>query len=162
MRPYQKTLVSKIAETNKDTGMEERPSIQLSSQDNRRLRALISSKRSWLAEDVRSFLAQELDRAVVFAPEQIAPDVVTMNSRALFRRDSSEVLESRTLVYDDAGVIGPSVCVFTMTGAALLGLAAGNRMPYADGQGKQSILVVEKVSYQPEAHAKRFRRRAAQ
>jgi transcription elongation GreA/GreB family factor len=72
---------------------------------------------------VRAFLAQELDRAVVFAPEQIAPDVVTMNSRALFRRDVNEGLECWTLVYDDAAMIRPFICVFTFAGAALLGLA---------------------------------------
>lgn len=162
MRPDQETFVPDISEVGQEAGMAERPPIYLSSHDHRRLCTLISSKRSWLAEDVRVFLAQELDRAVVVAPGQIAPNVVTMNSRALFRRDVNEGLECRTLVYDDAAVIGPSICVFTFAGAALLGLAAGSRMPYDEREGKNSILVVEQVSFQPEVHGRRYRHRTRQ
>ena len=133
------------------------PPIYVTSRDARRLRALISSKRAWLDEGVRKFLAQEIDRAVECSPEEIAPDVATMNSRILFRRQAGEGLECRTLVYDDAAVIGPSVCVFTPVGAALLGLRAGSRMLYDAGDAERALLVVEEIAYQPEARERHRR-----
>lgn len=77
--------------------MNTRPGIILTSQDLNRLETLLDA----LPTDAfpgKVELRAELDRAEVVEPQDIPPDVVTMNSRVRFALESGEEF-SLTLVY---------------------------------------------------------------
>jgi regulator of nucleoside diphosphate kinase len=128
------------------------PTIYVTARDRNRLQALLASAHRFIPDSVRADLRRELARAVVCVDGEIPPDVVTMNSRALFRADPGAELQSRTLIFDDDhSSLGGTISIATATGAALLGLRAGSRMPYANSDGERRVLVLERVAYQPEA-----------
>jgi len=99
-----------------------------------------------------AFLMGELSRAVVCAPEWIAADVVTMNSRIAYAVGESGDVETRRLVFPDRHApTGDTVSVLSPLGAALIGLAAGSEMSVRNRQGDAITVRVERVVYQPEA-----------
>lgn len=112
-------------------------------------------QRQGTAGHAAAFLLRELDRAVVCAPEWIAPDVVTMNSRIVFTRGAGAAPEERVLVYPDRyEANGRCVSVLSPLGAALIGLAAGSSLPFRDRDGAPHAVCVERVAYQPEARGR--------
>ena len=134
------------------------PPVLLTSNDLRRLRALIMRARHETDDSVLQFLVRELDRAVVCQPDLIPADVVTMNSRVFFRRHIGQPVESRTLVYDgNYAVLGGAIPILTPLGVALLGLRDGSQMPYLSLQGVRYIARVERVAYQPEGDGRLLR-----
>jgi regulator of nucleoside diphosphate kinase len=131
------------------------PPIYVTARDRGRLHALLAARHRFIPDSVRADLWRELGRAIVCTENDLPTDVVTMNSRALYRPDPGAELQSRTLIYDeDHSSVGGTVSVVTATGAALLGLRAGSRMPYVTREGERRMLVLEKVAYQPEAHGR--------
>lgn len=128
--------------------------IYLTSKDELRLRALILSQRTRFEEDVRAFLRQKLDKARICEPDEILPQIVTMNSRVRFRRHVGENSEIGTLVYDDAAPDGNTISIVTRLGAALLGLRVPTRLVYESAWNEKSIIDVERIVYQPEAHGR--------
>ncbi len=131
------------------------PPVMITSNDARRLRAMLSGARGRADAAVLRFLSRELDRAIVCQPDIVPPNVVTMNSRIFFRRHSGQPVLSRTLVYDDDyAVVGGTLSVFTPLGAALLGLRDGSQMPYVSREGVRYVAVVERVAYQPEGEGR--------
>jgi regulator of nucleoside diphosphate kinase len=131
------------------------PTIYVTARDRNRLEMLLATRHRFIPDTVHAELRRELARAVVCGDDDIPTDVVTMNSRALFRPDLGGELQSRTLIYDDDhSSIGGTISVVTATGAALLGLREGSRMPYVTRDGERRVLVLEKVAYQPEAHGR--------
>ena len=140
----------------------ELPPVYLTMHDRERLRTLTASKRVQDDDNLCCLLRREIDRATICTPHTVPSDVVTLNSRVLYRSVGGQ-LKCGTLVYDDnVAVVGAAVAVFTPIGVALLGLRVGFRMPYLSQQGERSLLVVERVAYQPEAYGRlnrgRFRR----
>lgn len=134
------------------------PPIYVTARDRGRLQALLAARRRFIPDTVRADLQRELGRAIVCGENNIPADVVTMNSRAVYRPDPGAQPQSRTLIYDeDYSSVGGTVSVLTATGAALLGLRAGSRMPYVTRDGERRILVLEEVAYQPEAHGRASR-----
>ena len=94
-------------------------------------------------------LEHEIERATVVDPEQVAPDVVTMNSRALLHLDDEEM--EVTLVYpEDADQSAGKLSVSSGIGTAILGYKQGDavdwRMP-----DRTCRIRIGKVLYQPEA-----------
>jgi regulator of nucleoside diphosphate kinase len=101
-------------------------------------------------------LAAELDRAIVCAPDAVMKDVVTMNSRIIFRTSDGAGPQSRILVYPHRyHPSGQFISVLSPLGAALIGLREGSRMLYADLHGVGHEVRVQKVAYQPEADERR-------
>ena len=134
------------------------PPIYVTARDRNRLHALLAARRRFIPETVRADLRRELGRAIVCGENNIPADVVTMNSRALYRPDPGAEPQSRTLIYDeDHSSVGGTISVLTATGAALLGLRAGSRMPYLTRDGERRVLVLERVAYQPEAQGRASR-----
>ncbi|PKN36153.1 MAG: hypothetical protein CVU61_00170 [Deltaproteobacteria bacterium HGW-Deltaproteobacteria-19] len=77
-------------------------------------------------------LQDELDRATILNPEEIPPDVVTMNSRVQFKTletgDTSEI----TIVYpSNADSSKARVSILAPVGAALIGLRVGDEIEWA-------------------------------
>lgn len=127
----------------------ERPNIVLTSQDLDRLEALLDSLPA-TAFPGKAELRAELDRAEVVEPQEIPPDVVTMNSTVRFALESGEEF-CLTLVYPkDTDGSADRISVLAPVGSALLGLAAGDYIEWPrPGGGMTKVRIVE-VVYQPE------------
>lgn len=130
--------------------MKHRPRITISSLDAARLEKILD------ALDANQFpnseeLRAELDRADIVKPEEMPPDVVTMNSAVTFRMESSGKEFSLTLVYpsDIDGNTG-KISILAPVGSALLGLREGDDISWPGPGGGLLQVRVLKVVYQPE------------
>lgn len=126
------------------------PAITISRLDQQRIEAVLESA------DPRHFpgldgLEREIGRATVVDPEQVPPDVVTMNSRIRFADVASGQEFELTLVYPrDAGQPG-TVSVLAPVGSALIGLSVGQSIEWPGPGGRPLALRVLDVVRQPEA-----------
>lgn len=95
-------------------------------------------------------LRGELDRAEVVEPQDVPPDVVTMNSKVRFVLESGEEF-CLTLVYpQDIDGSSERISILAPVGSALLGLSAGAQIEWPrPGGGVMKVRLVE-VVYQPE------------
>jgi regulator of nucleoside diphosphate kinase len=104
---------------------------------------------------VAEFLATELDRAIVRPADEIAANIVTMNSRVAYRIGARRDIEIRTLVYPDENARQASgddrLSVMTPLGAALIGLRVGTGMTYETLESTLQHVTVEAVIHQPDA-----------
>lgn len=127
------------------------PPITLSSRDVQRLEALLESAQ-WRNHPAAQSLAGEMDRARVVEPEQMASDVVTMNSTVTCVEEVSGRQHTLTLSYpQDADSAAGRVSVLAPVGAALLGLSVGQAIDWSGPDGKPLRLRVAAIAYQPEA-----------
>lgn len=97
-------------------------------------------------------LREELDRAIVVSSEEIPPNVVTMNSRVLFKELETGEESEITLVYpSDADVDRQRISILAPVGAALLGLSVGDDIQWPLPSGKTRTFKIISVLFQPEA-----------
>ncbi len=76
-------------------------------------------------------LQDELDRATILNPEEIPPDVVTMNSRVQFKTLETDSTSEITIVYpSDADSSQARVSILAPVGAALIGLRVGDKIEW--------------------------------
>lgn len=132
------------------------PNIIVSSLDLERLEALADALPA--GHSAGSALLDELGRADVRAPQDMPPDVVTMNSTVRFAIEGANEERCLTLAYPkDMGQVADAISILTPVGTALLGLAVGDRIswPRPDGQLAQVRLL--EVLYQPERAGDYFR-----
>ncbi len=129
--------------------MSKKPPITVSSLDLERLETLIESTPD-TAFPGKAELLDALGRATVLEPEQMPPDVVTMNSTVRFSvADSGKEFEL-TLVYPrDAGGEG-RISVLAPVGSALLGLSVGAALDWTLPDGQNTTVRVSAITYQPE------------
>lgn len=129
------------------------PTIFITEEDFDRLDRLAASGQS-AHLPAAELLAAELERAVVCPAKEIAPDVVTMNSRVTFHIGSGVERQTRTLVYpEDYPADGSGedrLSVMTPLGAALIGMPAGSRIEYETVNGTSRLVTVDAV-HQPQA-----------
>ncbi|QEL55293.1 nucleoside diphosphate kinase regulator [Chromobacterium paludis] len=124
------------------------PPIIVSSLDYERLFRLLSTCE--YGHPVAPGLEAELERADIFEPPAMPPDVVTMNSTARVQLEGEEP-KLLTLVYPrDADGAQNRISVLAPIGAALLGLSAGQRIEWPTPAGMATLKVLE-VTRQPEA-----------
>ena len=130
--------------------MTERPPIKISSLDADRLEQLLETRTRGNFPG-KDDLQEELDRAEVVLPEEMPPDVVTMNSTVTFRVESSSQEFSLTLVYpQDADGGEARISVLAPVGSALLGLREGDRISWPRPRGGSLRVTIIKVTFQPE------------
>jgi regulator of nucleoside diphosphate kinase len=128
-----------------------RPSLMLTTQDARRLDALLLGA-TGRASPMSPLLEQELARAQLVEAEDIAADVVTMNSRVVCQDETTGERHEIELVYPhEADADRGRVSVLAPVGAALLGLTAGNVIEWPVPGGRTTRVRVIAVPYQPEA-----------
>ena len=97
-------------------------------------------------------LQAELDRADVVAPEEIPPNVVTMNSTVQFTIAETGKDFCLTLVYPrDMDGSADRVSIFAPVGSALLGLSVGDELAWPGPGGKSMTVKVKSIIYQPES-----------
>lgn len=97
-------------------------------------------------------LRDELERAEVLEPEQMPPDVVTMNSRVRFADvETGEESEISLVFPRQANIEEGRVSILAPIGSALLGLSVGATIAWPVPDGRTRRLRVVAIEYQPEA-----------
>lgn len=96
-------------------------------------------------------LEEELSRCQVVSAKEVAPDVVTMNSRVRLRDLDSGKEMIYTLVFPvGANLADGRISVASPIGTAILGYAAGDTISWEVPGGVRKIRI-EEILYQPEA-----------
>lgn len=126
------------------------PPLLLSRLDVERIEALLDQP---VAQGIdTSALEAELERAEVVEPAQMPDDVITMNSTARFRDETSGEEREITLVFPrDADGSHDKVSILAPVGSALLGLRVGASIEWPVPGGRTIRLRVLSIRYQPEA-----------
>jgi regulator of nucleoside diphosphate kinase len=121
--------------------------------DKMRLDDLVKVARKTNAQD-REHLADleaELKRANVVESNEVPADVVTMNSKVLFRNlDSKEEMTYSLVFPEDANIESGAISILAPVGTALLGYREGSTVEWAVPSGRRRFKI-EKILYQPEA-----------
>jgi len=96
-------------------------------------------------------LKQEIESSVILAPDEIPPDVVTMNSQVCINDTTNDGTIIVKLVFpQEADYEQKKVSLLAPLGAALLGRHAGEEFCY-EAPGGNTRIIIEKIVYQPEA-----------
>ncbi len=96
-------------------------------------------------------LEEELASAEIVLPEDIPPDVVTMNSKVVLRDMVTSEKMTYTLVFPkNANISTGAISVLAPVGTAILGYAKGDIVEWPVPSGVRRICI-EEVLYQPEA-----------
>ncbi|WP_434388176.1 nucleoside diphosphate kinase regulator [Melittangium boletus] len=124
------------------------PRIVVTTTDMERLRTLVDTT----SGDVAEALDAELLRAEVVEARELPPDVVTMNSRVVYRDEETRESREVTLSYpQDASLEQGRISVLAPVGAALLGLSVGQEIEWQQPGGRSKRLRILSVTYQPQA-----------
>ncbi|MGI5309650.1 nucleoside diphosphate kinase regulator [Rheinheimera sp. WS51] len=124
------------------------PELTISTTDFDRLETLLDS----LPEDTVGVdtLSKELDRANIVEPQELAANIVSMNSTVRFSWGNGKS-SSLTLVYPkDIDKSGTTISVLAPVGSALLGLKTGDTINWPLPNGDMSTITIDEVIYQPE------------
>jgi regulator of nucleoside diphosphate kinase len=130
--------------------MSSKPAIVISRLDLERIEALLERMSPSQAAEY-SALRAELDRAEVVEPAAVPADLVTMNSVVTFKDEGTGDELTVSLVYPTAAKAVGAVSILAPVGSALLGLAKGQRIDWPTPDGRQRVLRVLDIGYQPEA-----------
>lgn len=126
--------------------------IIISTEDHERLERLLGSDfvQAFRDKPYLQSLRRELDNAKVVAPEDMPPDVVTMNSTVRLREGHSDEVDTYTLVYpEDANIAEGKLSVLAPIGTAILGYRVGDMIIWPVPRGTADFRIEELV-YQPE------------
>lgn len=126
-------------------------SVRLTEPDAERLTVLHRFVRSPIEGQHLRRLEEKIADADVVEPEQIPPDVVTMNSRV--RVTDLNTMESciYTVVFPSgADARRKRISVLGSLGSALLGRRVGDEVEYTSSAGTERCRI-EEILYQPEA-----------
>jgi len=130
--------------------MNSKPKITVSTLDLDRLDALLAATPDRVFPG-KAALQAELDRAEVLEPEQMPPDVVTMNSTVRFALQGSNEVFSQTLVYPkDADGSAERISILAPVGGALLGMRVGDTIEWPGPSRKPLAVRIVEIVYQPE------------
>jgi len=126
-----------------------KPPITVSSLDLERLETLIETTPDPVFPG-KAALLDELGRATVLEPEQMPPDVVTMNSTVRFSVTDSGREFEMTLAYPKDVSGEGRISVLAPVGSALLGLSVGDALDWSLPDGHKTTVRVSAITYQPE------------
>lgn len=128
-----------------------RPAIIINEFDAERIDRLLELP-AYANSPVAGALNEELDRAQMCPPEQVPPDVVSMNSQVRFRDLTSGEERVRTLVFPTQMTdSNTQLSLLAPVGAALIGLRVGSTIHWELPGGASTHLEVLELLYQPEA-----------
>ncbi|RYD79174.1 MAG: nucleoside diphosphate kinase regulator [Verrucomicrobiaceae bacterium] len=96
-------------------------------------------------------LQSELERAEVLSPEDIPPDVITMNSRAeLLDLETGEHMEFALVLPSHANIDDGKISILAPLGTAMLGYRVGDEFEWPVPFGMRRLKVLQ-IHFQPEA-----------
>lgn len=132
------------------------PPITISSLDLERIEELLASTAVKKLPGLEA-LQEELNRARVIDPEEVPPDLVTMNSTVVVLDEDSDMQSELTLVYPNSPRPANPVSVLAPVGSALLGLSVGQSISWPAPGGRALRLRVLGIKNQPEASGLYYR-----
>ncbi|HQO57615.1 MAG TPA: nucleoside diphosphate kinase regulator [Candidatus Omnitrophota bacterium] len=127
--------------------------IYITDKDMERLRELIMAAREFKKEEEKYLreLESELNKGTIVKPQDIPPDIITMNSEVhLLDLNTKEETTYQLVFPDQADVSRGKVSILAPIGTALLGYSVGDIIEWKVPAGVAK-LKVEKIIYQPEA-----------
>lgn len=127
--------------------------IYITEYDKKRLEACIeyAEQSGHLNKNGLLSLTEELERAEIVSPEDVPPDVVTMNSKViLLDLSTSEEMTCILVFPKDADIHTGAISVLAPVGTAILGYSKGDVIEWRVPQGNRRLKIKE-VLYQPEA-----------
>lgn len=128
--------------------MNDTPHITITSTDLGRLQRLVDCYAVGRYADAAELLERELSRAVCVADEELAANIVSMNSTVVFEDEESKTRQTVTLCFPNE--TGPGrVSVLAPVGSALLGLSVGQTIQWPMPSGRSRTLRVIDVPSQP-------------
>ncbi|GIK87628.1 MAG: RNA polymerase-binding protein Rnk [Betaproteobacteria bacterium] len=128
--------------------------IWLTDQDYTRLKRVLDARKreSRSIEQELETLEELLELARVVRPERVPENVVTMNSRVLFRDVRTDDEGTVTIAYpSEADPSSGRISVLSPVGAVLIGSAEGDELELPLPHGQTRCIRIESVLYQPEA-----------
>ena len=120
-----------------------RPRLIIDERAYPRLLALAQRARAQ-APELADRLIEEIERAELRPPSEMPGDVVTLGSEVTFRQDG-RTQTVHIVAPDDADIERKRISVLTPVGAALLGLAIGQRISWEMPDKHSSVLEVVAV-----------------
>ena len=120
-----------------------RPKLIIDERAYPRLLALAERARAQ-APELASRLIEEIERADLRPASEMPRDVVTLGSEVTFRQDERTQIV-QIVAPDDADIERRRISVLTPVGAALLGLAVGQRISWEMPDKRGSVLEVVAV-----------------
>lgn len=100
-------------------------------------------------------LENELKRARIVAPDEVPPDVITMNTRAeLLDLESGERMELTLVLPTDENINDGRISVLAPLGTAMLGYRVGDEFEWHVPYGIRRLKVT-RIYFQPEAELKK-------
>ncbi|MEO5757498.1 MAG: nucleoside-diphosphate kinase [Mesorhizobium sp.] len=132
----------------------------LTTKDFSTLEAMLQRRRAF-ADPIAAMLEEKLSQSRVLPVDAVSPDIVTLNSRVVFRIDAGP-LETRTLVQNETrGPVGSTLPLGTRRGLCMLGMARGQTASIEQADGRRERIAIEAVLYQPEAARRALQERPA-
>lgn len=96
-------------------------------------------------------LRRELERAEIVPPDEVPPDVITMNSRAqLLDLETNERMEFTLVLPAQADIEEGKISILAPLGTAMLGYRVGDEFEWAVPYGYRRLRVTG-IEFQPEA-----------
>jgi regulator of nucleoside diphosphate kinase len=144
------------SKTNK-TKMNDENDIIVTTRDHAELSSVIAvtGKVSHRVKWELRLLENELKRARIVAPEEVPPDVITINTRAEFLDlETGERLEFTVVLPIDANINDGKISVLAPLGTAMLGYRVGDEFVWHVPHGLRRLKVI-KLHFQPEASLKK-------
>jgi regulator of nucleoside diphosphate kinase len=127
--------------------------IHITSQDKQRLEDLLAevAVRDPRKHGDLNALLEEVERAVIVDPKEVANDVITMNSRAeLLDLESGENLTFTLVFPTEANIEEGKISVLAPIGAGMLGYRVEDEFEWNVPAGLRRMRVT-RIDYQPEA-----------
>lgn len=137
----------------KQKGVVQQRQIVITEFDLERLQGLVEEMQDQPSRDNRYLdeLSEELLRAEVVSPQDIPPQVITMNSRVRLQDLNTKADLEYTLVFPaDANLEQGRISVLAPVGMAMIGYRLGDTITWKVPAGIKR-LKVKKILYQPEA-----------
>jgi regulator of nucleoside diphosphate kinase len=127
--------------------MPNKPRLTVTIQDFDRIQDTLHAARGLCTDQ----LEQEISCAKLVDPEDISPQVVTMNSELIYEDVATGVRRNLRLVYPhEADADRGWVSVLAPLGNAVIGLREGQQIDWVMPGGARRLKIVE-ITYQPEA-----------
>ena len=96
---------------------------------------------------VAELLYEELGRATLHSPEDMPPNIVTMNCKVEFIDETSGLRRMVKLVYPkDSDIENDCLSILTPMGAGLIGMIAGETIAWPDRSGTERMLRIVAVT----------------
>lgn len=129
------------------------PTIYITSKDKEKLWEVIQTAKhtNYRGSPYLKMLTDEIAKAQVVDPQEVPPNVITLNSMVkLIDKETNDEMIYTLVFPEEANVSEGKISVLAPIGTAMLGYKEGDTFEWDTPGGKRSIYV-KKILFQPEA-----------